>query len=164
MVARASRALPCASPCGGSLAVRVEGRQHPNRPNPKSDPNHNLPNHHRRRVCLFVCVCLIVYCGGRARSARPPACFALWGFACRSCRGAAASQSPKSQIGSKSQSATSMRLRWSCALRAPSRLLRFVGVRLPSACGGWAVGVRLCGFACVGSPEGAVTIFFFLAG
>ena len=24
-------------------------------------------------------------------------------------------------------------------------------------------GVGLCGFACVGSPEGAVTIFFFLA-
>ena len=56
-----------------------------------------------------------------------------------------------------------MRLRWSCSLRSPSRLLRLKGVRPPSACGGWALGVRLCGFACAGSPGGAVTIFFFLA-
>ena len=103
-------------------------------------------------------------------------------------------------------------LRWSCSLRSPSRLLRLVWVRLPSACVGcgitiaqipnrcqiticyidevavvvlaslalplaspcvgspavrlWGLGsggVGLCGFACVGSPEGAVTIFFFLA-
>ena len=50
------------------------------------------------------------------------------------------------------------------AMSSPSRALRPVWVRLPSACGGWALGVRLCGFACVGSHEGAVTIFFFLAG
>ena len=44
------------------------------------------------------------------------------------------------------------------AMSLPSRLLRPVGVRLPFACVGAPVWVRLCGFACVGSPEGVATI------
>ena len=121
---------------------------------------------------------MIVYCGGRARFARPPVRFASRGFACRSpvgvrlcgvrlCGfacvgfGITIDQIPnRSQITIFRIDEVAVVVLASLALPCASPQGDSLAVRLWGCAYG---GVGLCGFACVGSPEGAVTIFFFLA-